>query len=68
MRVVGMDDIKEKAHRNRWAFSYRASAIPTFPRDRSLSIIGAEGLNFRVRNGNGCFPFAKLTGAHCLTT
>jgi hypothetical protein len=25
------------------------------------STIGAEGLNYRVRNGNGCFPFAMVT-------
>ncbi len=27
-----------------------------------LSTIGAEGLNFRVRNGNGCDPLAQVTG------
>jgi hypothetical protein len=26
------------------------------------SIIGLEGLNFRVRDGNGCFPFGIATG------
>ena len=26
------------------------------------STIGAEGLNCRVRNGNGCFPLAMATG------
>ena len=26
------------------------------------STIGAEGLNCRVRNGNGCFTFAMATG------
>jgi hypothetical protein len=26
------------------------------------STIGAEGLNCRVRDGNGCFPFAMTTG------
>src|SRR5579875_1148401 len=26
------------------------------------STIGAEGLNCRVRDGNGCFPFAMATG------
>jgi hypothetical protein len=31
---------------------------PTLPRSFPRSTIGAEGLNFRVRNGNGCFPFA----------
>jgi hypothetical protein len=31
---------------------------PTLPRGLPRSTIGAEGLNFRVRNGTGCFPFA----------
>ena len=31
---------------------------PTLPRSPPRSTIGAEGLNFRVRNGTGCFPFA----------
>src|SRR5262249_11731020 len=35
---------------------------PTLPRGLPRSTIGAEGLNCRVRNGNGCGPFAKVTG------
>src|SRR3954465_1838886 len=35
---------------------------PTLPRGFPRSTIGAEGLNGRVRNGNGCGPFAKITG------
>ena len=31
---------------------------PTLPRGPPRSTIGAEGLNFRVRNGTGCFPHA----------
>jgi hypothetical protein len=31
---------------------------PTLPRGPPRSTIGAEGLNFRVRDGTGCFPFA----------
>jgi hypothetical protein len=31
---------------------------PTLPRGPPRSTIGAEGLNFRVRNGTGCFPIA----------
>jgi hypothetical protein len=34
---------------------------PTLPRGPPRSTIGAEGLNFRVRNGTGCFPFAMTT-------
>ena len=31
---------------------------PTLPQPRDCSTIGAERLNFRVRYGTGCFPFA----------
>src|SRR5580693_4836267 len=31
---------------------------PTLPRGPPRSTIGAERLNFRVRNGTGCFPLA----------
>ena len=34
---------------------------PTLPLTQSSSTIGAEGLNFRVRNGIGCIPLAKAT-------
>ena len=42
---------------------------PTFPHSCPCSIIGAEGLNCRVRNGNGCLPLAKVTvkGSGCLS-
>ena len=45
----------------------RASEItsrqrPTLPPTYAGSTIGAEGLNCRVRNGNGCFPLARVTG------
>ena len=35
---------------------------PTFPLPHSSSIIGLGGLNFRVRDGNGCGPSGKATG------
>src|SRR6516164_9690703 len=35
---------------------------PTLPRGLPRSTIGAEGLNFRVRDGSGCFPFAVAAG------
>ena len=35
---------------------------PTLPRSDPRSTIGAEGLNDRVRDGNGWTPFALLTG------
>jgi hypothetical protein len=31
---------------------------PTLPQPSGCSTIGAERLNFRVRDGTGCFPFA----------
>ena len=34
---------------------------PTLPRTRARSTIGAEGLNCRVRDGNGCDPLARIT-------
>ena len=34
---------------------------PTLPRTSARSTIGAEGLNFRVRDGNGCLPLATVT-------
>src|SRR5262245_38523202 len=35
---------------------------PTLPRGLPRSTIGAGGLNFRVRDGTGCFPFAVAAG------
>ena len=35
---------------------------PTLPPSCPGSTIGAGGLNFRVRNGNGCDPSAIATG------
>ena len=34
---------------------------PSLPRSRPRSTIGPEGLNFRVRDGNGCDPLGKIT-------
>jgi hypothetical protein len=35
---------------------------PTLPRRYQRSTIGPGGLNFRVRNGNGCGPSGNATG------
>ena len=35
---------------------------PTFPRPHGSSSIGLGGLNFRVRDGNGCGPSGMATG------
>ena len=53
---------KEAARPFRGAASFKyARRRPTLPRGPPRSTIGAEGLNFRVRNGTGCFPFAMAT-------
>ena len=41
---------------------------PTLPEGLPSSTIGAEGLNFCVRNGYRCFPFAIVTGIFTLFT
>ena len=38
---------------------------PTLPGDYSPSTIGADRLNFRVRDGNGCDPVAMVTEISC---
>ena len=42
-------------------FYFKSRQRPTLPHSYPCSTIGAEGLNFRVRNGNGCRPFAMVT-------
>ena len=44
------------------ALSEDSRQRPTFPRGRPRSIISAEGLNYRVRDGYGWVPFAIATG------
>ena len=43
----------------------RARRRPTLPGPLDPSTIGAGGLNFRVRNGNGCDPSAMATEICC---
>ena len=38
---------------------------PTLPHTRACSTIGAERLNFRVRDGNGWNPLATITQSCC---
>ena len=56
---------KEKPRNSSWASKINPRQRPTLPRGLPRSTIGAEGLNGRVRNGNGCGPFAKVTGKLC---
>ena len=37
--------------------------LPTLPLSSPSSTIGTIGLNFRVRNGNGCFPYVMVAGS-----
>ena len=41
---------------------YLCRRRPTLPHTYACSTIGPAGLNFRVRDGNGCFPRGKITG------
>ena len=54
-----IDDINKKADPVWVGFLVKVfRRCPTLPRGLPRSTIGAEGLNFRVRDGTGCFPFA----------
>src|SRR5215475_13234963 len=44
-----------------WGFSKIIGRRPTLPHTRACSTIGAERLNYRVRDGNGWVPLAKIT-------
>ena len=66
-RMIERTDTREErprrcsclARRGRFEKSRRR---PTLPGGSPPSTIGAGGLHFRVRNGNGCFPAAIATG------
>ena len=47
----------------RWGHNIRQR--PTLPRGFPRSTIGSGGLNFRVRDGNGCDPTEMATGKIC---
>jgi hypothetical protein len=49
---------KKKPALCRLLLNYVSRRRPTLPHSYPCSTIGAEGLNFRVRKGNGCGPFA----------
>ena len=43
------------------AFLILIGRLPTLPHTRACSTIGAERLNYRVRDGNGWDPLARIT-------
>ena len=45
----------------------RCRRRPTLPRSLERSTIGAVGLNDRVRNGNGCGPYASVASENRLS-
>ena len=53
----------QRGKRKKWKYSLcphfwakKTRQRPTLPRGSPRSTIGTGGLNFRVRNGIGCFP------------
>ena len=48
-------------HQRPVRFVYLIGRLPTLPHTRACSTIGAERLNFRVRDGNGWDPLAEIT-------
>ena len=45
-----------------YTINKKTRQLPTLPPGYPGSTIGTKGLNFRVRNGNGCFPFVMVAG------
>ena len=58
----GLRARKRPASRRAFSGNDESRQRPTLPRSHPRSTIGAEGLNDRVRNGNGCGPLAMITG------
>ena len=53
---------KKKAHEISLVGPFETRQRPTFPLPHGSSSIGLGGLNFRVRDGNGCGPSGMATG------
>src|SRR5215207_3074738 len=51
---------KETGHPLGGPFRMKCRRWPTLPRPLGRSTIGAVGLNDRVRDGNGCGPYALI--------
>ncbi len=65
VRALGHGDANDPPVRRQGGRSGEIRRRPTLPGDLSPSTIGAGGLNFRVRNGNGCDPSAIATETCC---
>ena len=57
----------EPPDRSQVARGLRCRRRPTLPRPLGRSTIGAVGLNDRVRNGNGCGPYAPVASENLLS-
>ncbi len=53
--------IKKPSDRKGGGLLMRTGRLPTLPHTCACSTIGAERLNYRVRDGNGWVPLAKVT-------
>ena len=51
-----------------WPCAKNVRRRPTLPQPLGCSTIGAERLNFRVRDGTGCFPFAMAAVTLAVTS
>jgi hypothetical protein len=58
---------KERPPVETGGLSMRCRRRPTLPRPLGRSTIGAVGLNDRVRNGNGCGPYALVASENRLS-
>ena len=68
LRVLTLKHVKtqKRAESKSGPALFRESVFrrcPALPRGLPRSTIGAEGLNFRVRNGTGCFPLAMAAAS-----
>ena len=58
---VGDNNVKARPGEPEAGFQAGGWQRPTLPCPRRHSTIGADGLNYRVRDGNGCGPVALVT-------
>jgi hypothetical protein len=59
--LTGRDKKKRTAPETKFQGQFKGCRRrPTLPRSLERSTIGAVGLNYRVRNGNGCGPYAPV--------